>query len=114
VDECKPLHTGSHSVNISVDDVKRDCREADLVFEGLLDCFGRNWKLVITGDYDAYVNTSVPLSTLVFVITFVAAVLLFALVIYIIAQNYQKTRISECNVSKLEVGLCRFTLSNPR
>jgi len=43
------------------------------------------------------------LYTLVFIITFIAAVLLFALVIYIIAQNYQKTRISECNISKLEV-----------
>ena len=36
-------------------------------------------------------------------IIFVADVLVFALLLYIIAQNYMKSRISESNISKLEV-----------
>ena len=48
MDECKPLITGSHSVNITSDDVERDCLEADLVYKGVLDCFSRKWKLVGT------------------------------------------------------------------
>jgi signal transduction histidine kinase len=48
-------------------------------------------------------TTWLPLNALVFVIIFVADLLVFALILYIIAQNYMKTRISESNISKLEV-----------
>ena len=94
---------GSHSENVTPDDVERDVMDAKLVYDTVLDCFGRKWRLVITGDYTAYMNTPIPFCTLVFIIVIVAAVLLFALVIFIIAQNYQKIRISESNISKLEV-----------
>jgi hypothetical protein len=35
------------------------------------------------------------------------------IMIYIIVQNYVKSRISETNMSMLEVGRCRLTVSNP-
>jgi len=95
--------SGSRSEDVTADDVQRDATEADLVYDGVLDVYGRRWRLVITGAFEDYVNTSLPLSAVVFIVIFLADVLLFALIMYIILQNYLKAQISESNFTKLEV-----------
>jgi hypothetical protein len=59
---------------------------------------------LVFGDYADYVkNTWLPLNAVVLIIVSIADVLVFALIVYIIAQNYLKVQISESNISKLEV-----------
>jgi hypothetical protein len=48
--------------NGTVDDVERNIKGADLAYDGLLDCFSRKWRLVITGDYKDYETSSLPLN----------------------------------------------------
>ena len=64
----------------------------------------RRWRLVITGDYADYANASLPLSVVVFIVVFIADMLLFALMINIILRNYQKIRISEANILQVELS----------
>ena len=46
----------SQSANLTADDVERDAMAADLIYDGVLNCFSRKWRLVIAGDYEDYVE----------------------------------------------------------
>jgi signal transduction histidine kinase len=94
----------SRSVNVTADDVERDALDNDLAYDGVLHFFGRRWRLVITGDYRDYVTShTLPDDVIVFIIIVAADMLVFALIIYIILQNYLKAQITESYLTKLEV-----------
>jgi hypothetical protein len=86
------LSTFASNFNLRRYNVERDMNEADLVYDELLDCFSRKWRLVITGDYKDYKTSSLPLNAVIFITILVGDVLLYALMMYIIVQNYINTK----------------------
>ena len=40
----------------TAEEVERDARNTELVYDGVLQCYGRTWRLVITGDIADYVK----------------------------------------------------------
>jgi signal transduction histidine kinase/CheY-like chemotaxis protein len=93
----------SQSEGLSAADVEHEALKADLIYDGVLDCFSRKWRLRITGDYADYVNTSLRLNAIVFIIVFCATVFICIAVLVTIVKNFQKLLLSDTHISKLEV-----------
>lgn len=93
----------SQSEGLTAADVEQRVQKQDLTYEGILDCFSRKWKLSITGSYKDYMNTALRLNTIVFVIVFLATILICISVLFTIVKNYQKLLLSDTHISKLEV-----------
>ena len=94
----------SRSENVTVDDVDRDARDAELVYDVVLDCFGRKWRMVIKGDYHDYTGNN-PLRPYM-VVSIVVGVAIFLLLnasLGIIWQHHLRERVNDSNISKLEV-----------
>ena len=93
----------SQSEGLTAAEVEQRVKKQDLIHESVLDCFSRRWKLSITGSYDDYVNTTLPLNAIVFIIVFFATMLICVSVLFTIVKNYQKLLLSDTHISKLEV-----------
>ena len=93
----------SQSEGLTAAEVEQRALKQDLIYDGVLDCFSRRWRLLITGQYDDYVNTTLRLNAIVFIIVFCATVLICISVLFTILKNYQKLLLSDTHISKLEV-----------
>jgi PAS domain S-box-containing protein len=90
------------SKGLSIADVERNAMKADLKADLILNCFSRKWRLLIVGDPKDYTHTSLQVNLVVCVAVGIATVLICALVLFTIARNHQKLRLSDTVISKLE------------
>ena len=83
--------------------MERKAQKADLLYEGVVDCFSRKWKVLIYGDPDDYSNIAFSLHAIISLIVFAATMFIFGLVLFIVVQHDQAIKTSETMISKLEV-----------
>jgi PAS domain S-box-containing protein len=86
----------------SAADVQEMLKE-DLLYDGVVHCFSRKWRLLVVGHNHDYTHTPLQLEHLVLINVIAATVLVSMFVLFIIVQSYKKMRLSETMISVLDV-----------
>jgi PAS domain S-box-containing protein len=96
-------HNGATSTRIpSAADVEEMLKE-ELFYDGVVECFSRKWRLLVVAHGDQYLHTSIRPEYIVLITVIVATLLIGALVLFIIVRNYNRLRLSDTIISKLEM-----------
>jgi len=75
----------------------------NLLYDGTINVFSRKWRLLIVGHDHEYEHTALKMEVIALISIVVATLIISALILFIVLQNYQNSRRKETMISMFEV-----------